>query len=190
MTSIGRVAVRLPGSSTVSASLLEILREHYIALGNADHEAAAQQHIALLDQHVEESDVLTQYEKYVVAQWGDGTLPPALVEQLGDESTWSERERMLVDQFKSLRSDYLIATGLGGETGEVLEQLKKGCREGAPRTDKVADEGGDQLYYAVLNLVRHGLRVRDVLRGNMGKLDARRGPPPASGVSPWGTKWG
>lgn len=72
--------------------------------------------------------------------------------------------------------DMVFALGLGGETGEVLEIIKKARRD-IMVVDKqhLKEELGDVLWY-VANLCNvYGLSMQEVLDNNISKLEARYG---------------
>jgi NTP pyrophosphatase (non-canonical NTP hydrolase) len=74
----------------------------------------------------------------------------------------------------SLRDDYIMGIGLGGETGEVLEILKKSVRdEVAPDMKHLTEELGDVLYYLTMICCRHGITLQDILDKNVKKLELR-----------------
>lgn len=72
--------------------------------------------------------------------------------------------------------DMVFALGLGGETGEVLEIIKKARRD-IMVVDKqhLKEELGDVLWY-VANLCNvYGLSMQEVLDSNIAKLEVRYG---------------
>lgn len=99
-------------------------------------------------------------------------LPPPIglddyqreAERTGRE--WDEKER---DQHRML-----LAMGLGGEAGEVLEIIKKEVGHGrAPDADHMAEELGDVLWYLAEEARLHGFTLSEVARRNIAKLRAR-----------------
>lgn len=66
------------------------------------------------------------------------------------------------------------ATGLAGETGEVMEHIKKGVfhQHGINR-DQLRKELGDVLWYVAGLCSILGLDLDDVMRANIDKLKAR-----------------
>jgi NTP pyrophosphatase (non-canonical NTP hydrolase) len=72
-----------------------------------------------------------------------------------------------------MRDDFIMCTGLGGETGEVLEVLKKNERDGKMNKDDLVLELGDVLYYLLMIAERHGITAQQIMRGNVGKLEGR-----------------
>lgn len=75
----------------------------------------------------------------------------------------------------TLRDDYLMCLGLGGETGEVLEILKKAERKHKP-VDllHLGEELGDVLYYLVIIASRYKLNFAEILAQNVLKLEERK----------------
>lgn len=91
-----------------------------------------------------------EYQQYVNENWNSGT-PVSPLEDL-----------------------YVMTAGLGGEAGEVLEELKKRVRDGSKNEDKVLLELGDVLYYLTRISSYFGFSLEDVMYYNKKKLDARR----------------
>jgi len=94
----------------------------------------------------------TEYEKFVVDFW-----------------TTRKGQRK-----KSLRQKFIMTVGLGGETGEVLELLKKEVRDGKLDVDELALELGDVLYYLTKIATVNGLTLKDLMVRNRKKLEYRR----------------
>ena len=67
---------------------------------------------------------------------------------------------------------FICSTGLGGETGEVLEKLKKFVRDGTTPTG-LKEELGDVLYYLTTIGRTFGISLEDIMQGNKNKLEAR-----------------
>jgi NTP pyrophosphatase (non-canonical NTP hydrolase) len=71
------------------------------------------------------------------------------------------------------------AMGLGGETGEVLEEIKKGIREGdtilpTDRVAKIRLELGDVLFYTFMLADSLGFTMEDIADANIKKLTERQ----------------
>jgi len=79
------------------------------------------------------------------------------------------------------RDDFIMSTGLGGETGEVLEIVKKLERDKKKLTpakrkkmkENLRLELGDVLYYLVMIATRHGIALDTIIKGNVQKLEKR-----------------
>lgn len=68
----------------------------------------------------------------------------------------------------------LCALGLGGETGEVIEPVKKHLFHGKPLDPKhVMLELGDVLWYTAVMAHELGWSLSDVMAANVAKLEAR-----------------
>jgi NTP pyrophosphatase (non-canonical NTP hydrolase) len=65
------------------------------------------------------------------------------------------------------------AMGLPGETGEVMELLKKHARDGKHPGDKLLLELGDVIHYATVLAQSYGWSLDQVLQANIDKLVAR-----------------
>ncbi len=84
---------------------------------------------------------------------------------------WTTRKGGEEDSFKDL---FVMSVGLGGETGEVLELLKKKVRDGKHDQVALAKELGDVLYYLTRIADYHGMTLEEIMQINMDKLEKRR----------------
>jgi len=69
-----------------------------------------------------------------------------------------------------------MTAGLGGESGEVLEILKKSVRDQRKvKLDKLhlTEELGDVLYYVAMIAEYHGIKLSDVVEFNVSKINHR-----------------
>ncbi len=71
------------------------------------------------------------------------------------------------------------ALGLAGETGEVIEKIKKVIRDKGGRVDeetkeKIAKELGDVLWYVAQLCTELGLSMEEVAKQNLEKLFSRK----------------
>jgi len=97
------------------------------------------------------NEILQQYEMFVDEVWFG--CPPS--------------ERVLDDLF-------VATAGLGGETGEVLERLKKYVRDGTDDREGLKKELGDVLYYLTFLSHAFGFTLAEVISANMEKILSRR----------------
>ena len=67
-----------------------------------------------------------------------------------------------------------LALGLGGESGEVLEKIKKLIRDGNFNPEEVAKEIGDVLWYASRLCNAIGYEFGEVANMNYNKLKSRQ----------------
>ena len=76
-----------------------------------------------------------------------------------------------------------MAFGLSGETGEVMEWIKKYVRDGSDDRSLLLKEFGDVQYYLYMLARRFGFSVNDVVAANVEKLKGRvdRGTQRGSG---------
>ncbi len=73
------------------------------------------------------------------------------------------------------RSIAIMSLGLAGETGEVIEYLKKYIRDGTePDRDLFKKELGDVLYYWARIVRQFGFQPSEVIAANVAKLEGRR----------------
>lgn len=75
----------------------------------------------------------------------------------------------------NLRDDFIMTVGLGGESGEVQEILKKWVRSNYAKLDKehLKEELGDVLFYLTMICIRHGFTLNEVMEFNFKKLDGQ-----------------
>ncbi|MBI2049283.1 MAG: nucleoside triphosphate pyrophosphohydrolase family protein [Parcubacteria group bacterium] len=80
---------------------------------------------------------------------------------------------------KTLRVLAYTAMGLAGETGELLNKVKKVFRDdkgklSAEKKEEIAAELGDVLWYLSQIATDCGLSLKDVAQGNIKKLQDRK----------------
>lgn len=87
--------------------------------------------------------------------------------------------RTLIDSpgFDLLSTELMIiwnAVGLAGETGEILDHIKKGIfHEHGLNRDKLKEELGDVMWYIAGLCTKLGLDLDEVLAFNIKKLEKR-----------------
>lgn len=68
----------------------------------------------------------------------------------------------------------LVALGIGGEGGEVIDLIKKHLFHGHPLDrEKLQDELGDILWYIAIGCTVLDITLSDVMQSNIRKLEAR-----------------
>jgi|TARA_R100001163_G_C4997492_1_gene147880 NTP pyrophosphatase (non-canonical NTP hydrolase) len=90
--------------------------------------------------------------------------------KLEDYAEWVENKMITTGDKRFLEN----TMGLIGETGEFFEKLKKHKRDDTPLDKQgVTLEAGDMFFYfqAILNLLN--IKLEDVIKENMKKLDSR-----------------
>lgn len=86
-----------------------------------------------------------------------------------------EYDQFVDDMWFGPRSKEYAAIGMGGECGEVLNEIKKEMRDlKHDRRDRVIDEIGDTLYYLTRLAHLYHYRLPDIMEHNMKKLRARQ----------------
>jgi len=91
---------------------------------------------------------------------------------------------LTIDQYKKevkklwhdgekLRGLFVMSTGLAGETGEVLEHLKKHIRDDRLDLEELKLELGDQIFYWTRICQEFGFDPEDVMDANVKKLRVR-----------------
>ena len=68
---------------------------------------------------------------------------------------------------------FIMACGLGGEAGEVLELLKKHVRDGKHPGESLLLELGDLLYYLTRVGQEYGYSLPNIMAANIKKLQER-----------------
>ena len=89
---------------------------------------------------------------------------------------WSRRKSAAAYAFEKpqpTRDLYIMATGLAGETGEVMELLKKHVRDGRIDRQELLLELGDVLHYLTRIAAEYGLTLIEVMDANRKKLEQR-----------------
>ncbi len=106
------------------------------------------------------------------------------LEDMGYFEAFEQKKRMYLDDYAEWVENKIVTTGdkrilentMGfiGETGEFFEKIKKHVRDNTPLDkDSVTLEAGDVIFYFVALLNVLDIKVENVLRKNMEKLDSR-----------------
>jgi NTP pyrophosphatase (non-canonical NTP hydrolase) len=85
-------------------------------------------------------------------------------------------DRLFVKRRDGLEGTLHAAIGLSGESGEVLDLVKKSWVTGELKPldlDKLQTEAGDTLHYLVMLCVKQGWTLEDLAANNKRKLDLR-----------------
>jgi len=69
---------------------------------------------------------------------------------------------------------FIMTAGLAGETGEVMEHLKKSVRDNTLDKQELKLELGDVLYYLTRISQRFGFTLKDIMQANVDKLTQRK----------------
>ena len=89
------------------------------------------------------------------------------------ESGWTRKVGTPADELRELA---VMTLGLAGETGEVIEPIKKEIRGDGPLDrGKLKLELGDVLHYLCRISKHYEIDLGDVMRANIEKIEARRG---------------
>lgn len=96
------------------------------------------------------------------------------IKTLSEYATWAQEKWFGLgpDGFGD-RDITIMSLGLAGETGEVLEVLKKGIRDGNLDMTNLKKELGDVLYYWTMICTTFGFTPEEVMQGNISKLEDR-----------------
>ena len=106
------------------------------------------------------------------------------LEDMGYFEAFEQKKRIYLDDYAEWVENKIVTTGdkrilentMGfiGETGEFFEKIKKHVRDNTPLNKDSAElEAGDVIFYFVALLNALDIKVEDVLRKNMEKLDSR-----------------
>jgi NTP pyrophosphatase (non-canonical NTP hydrolase) len=82
---------------------------------------------------------------------------------------WNNKKKLTIKDF------YIMSVGLGGETGEVLEILKKSVRDDKIDKEHLTEELGDVLYYLAMLCNYQEISLADVIEENVKKINIRYG---------------
>jgi len=66
-----------------------------------------------------------------------------------------------------------MTAGMGGETGELLEKIKKSVRDGGITPAEIKKELGDVIYYWVRIAKFYGFTANSIIEDNVSKLESR-----------------
>ena len=83
-------------------------------------------------------------------------------------------ERFVEENWTGPKTIEFTEIGLGGEAGEVLNEIKKELRDGSHRQEQVLLELGDTLHYLVHLSRLYGYTLSDVMASNISKLMRRQ----------------
>lgn len=90
---------------------------------------------------------------------------------------WAKTKWGVPDDQPDMMHLCAASMGLAGETGELIDQLKKVVFHGHPVDDalrmKLIKEAGDVLYYYAILLDVIGVNFDEVMQANVKKLNAR-----------------
>jgi NTP pyrophosphatase (non-canonical NTP hydrolase) len=100
-------------------------------------------------------------------------VDPTDIDEYGE---WAERMWFSGDRPSSVteRDLSIMTLGLAGETGEVVEKVKKVIRDGTIDKAAILKELGDVLYYTVKIARYFGFKPSDIVTANVEKLESRR----------------
>lgn len=91
-----------------------------------------------------------------------------------DELTFNEYQEWAATTMGPDADWYMIALGVGGETGEVLEVVKKGNRPGKTLdVEHLKEEIGDVLWYLANLATYYDIDLEEAMFDNMDKLEER-----------------
>jgi len=114
------------------------------------------------------NDILTQHTTFV-----DGVTSV----DSKDNQSWFETLKKLDEQGVNIARLSTAAIGLGGESGEVEDIVKKVLFHGKPWTDELRanliDEAGDVLWYWQNLCLALNVDPNDVMLRNIEKLESR-----------------
>lgn len=82
-------------------------------------------------------------------------------------------EKFVLDMWGSGNVEY-CAIGLGGEIGEVLNEIKKEIRNKEDRRELIVEELGDSLYYLTRLANFYDTSLAELMERNKVKLEKRQ----------------
>jgi len=104
---------------------------------------------------------IDKYGEFTVDLWASGNYTI--------DTIWNMETRVAAE-----RSLSIMALGAAGETGEVIEHVKKFLRDGKLDREALLKEFGDQVYYWARLVKFFGFLPSEVLAANIEKLESRR----------------
>ncbi len=105
---------------------------------------------------------------------------------IDDYAAWASANARRHD-LEPARRDQLAYLGLGlaGETGEVVELIKKYLRDDRWPAERVSDELGDVAYYWACLCLANGRKPSEILAESIAKIEAKkRAADPSAQVEP------
>ncbi len=87
--------------------------------------------------------------------------------------TLESYEKFVSENWTAPATVEFCAIGLGGEAGEVLNEIKKEMRDGSVRQEQIRDELGDTLHYLTRLARLYGYTVSEIMDANVHKLIKR-----------------
>lgn len=69
----------------------------------------------------------------------------------------------------------IMSNALGGECGELQNEVKKFYRDGGNRTEQMSSELGDIIWYVAALCNTLDISLVDVINDNVKKIDGRQG---------------
>lgn len=97
------------------------------------------------------------------------------MKNIDEYGEWTEELWFISGPREINEKDFTImGFGLAGETGEVIEILKKRVRDGQFDLERFTKEMGDVAYYWARLCRAFGLNPSEVLAANVAKIESRR----------------
>ena len=106
-----------------------------------------------------------------------------MTDSIDSYAAWARTMWMSKSETLDERDLTIMSLGLPGETGEVVELLKKRVRDGNLDIVNLKKELGDVLYYWAMLCMAFDLKPSEVIKANQDKLNSRlsRGTMQGSG---------
>ena len=97
--------------------------------------------------------------------------------EIDDYAAWATANAQRDDREVPRREQLAyLGLGLAGESGEVVELIKKYLRDDRWPAERVSDELGDVAYYWACLCLANGRRPSDVLAESVEKIEAKKRP--------------
>ena len=114
---------------------------------------------------------------YLQEELIDGLMYCEHIKELGQVITANEYQKLALRTASEMSLDNLLvngALGLGGESGEVLDSIKKHKFQGH-ELDKehIKEELGDVMWYIAAIATSLDIKLTDIMQGNIDKLKKR-----------------
>jgi NTP pyrophosphatase (non-canonical NTP hydrolase) len=120
-----------------------------------------------------------EYGQFTVDLWvsGERTIKDVFAAKAYEKSEnvdMYKRIKLVAAENESERNLSIMALGLAGETGEVIEKIKKILRDGTYDEENIVKELGDVVYYWARLCRFFGKNPSEIIAANVEKLESRK----------------
>lgn len=122
---------------------------------------------------------IDDYGQFTVDLWVSGNATISDIKN-ADEYKFTDKpdknpaKETFIKKGQAERNLAIMSLGLAGETGEVIEKIKKILRDGTYDEDNIIKELGDVVYYWARLCRFFGKQPSEVIAANVRKLESRK----------------